>query len=128
MSQSVNGWPDFNPVLFACIPMFKKLTDIKAPNADKCMVFIDEREYTVTDSQFGMPTAFCSGVPPAADMWWDSPADRHNQGSNLSFADGHVEYWKWKVPKTIPAWAGGDKISSDEMPDWIRVTTCIKQW
>jgi len=27
------------------------------------------------------------------------PADRHNQSGTLSFADGHVERWKWRWPK-----------------------------
>ncbi len=27
------------------------------------------------------------------------PADRHNQGCNLSFADGHVEHYPWLSPK-----------------------------
>jgi prepilin-type N-terminal cleavage/methylation domain-containing protein/prepilin-type processing-associated H-X9-DG protein len=127
MSQSVNGYPDFNPDVFACIPMFKKLTEIKAPGPSTCLVFIDEREQTLTDSQFGMPTAFCSGMPPFPLHWWDSPADRHSQGANLSFADGHVEHWKWKVSKTIPSFAGGGPIPQEEMPDWLRVEACIKQ-
>ena len=29
----------------------------------------------------------------------DLPADRHQQGANLSFADGHSEHWRWKAPK-----------------------------
>jgi prepilin-type N-terminal cleavage/methylation domain-containing protein/prepilin-type processing-associated H-X9-DG protein len=128
MSQSVNGYPDFNPDVLACIPMFKKLTEIRIPNTDKCLVFIDEREYTMTDSQFGMPTAFCSGIPTFPLHWWDSPADRHSQGANLSFADGHVEHWKWKVPKAIPRFAGGPEIPQEEMSDWLRVEECIKQW
>ena len=28
--------------------------------------------------------------------WYNLPASRHNRGCVLSFADGHVEYWKWK--------------------------------
>ncbi len=25
---------------------------------------------------------------------WDAPAYRHNEGANITFYDGHVEYWK----------------------------------
>ena len=35
------------------------------------------------------------------DRWWDPPANRHSQGGNLSFADGHVERWKWEAPKVF---------------------------
>ena len=35
------------------------------------------------------------------EEWWDIPPIRHGDGTNLSFADGHSEYWKWKDPRTI---------------------------
>ncbi len=33
--------------------------------------------------------------------WWDQPVVRHGDGTNVSFADGHVEYRKWKGLTTI---------------------------
>jgi prepilin-type N-terminal cleavage/methylation domain-containing protein/prepilin-type processing-associated H-X9-DG protein len=35
------------------------------------------------------------------ERWWDQITARHGDGTNLSFADGHSEYWKWKDPRTI---------------------------
>ena len=35
------------------------------------------------------------GVP------WNIITARHNNGCNLSFADGHVEYWRYKDKRTI---------------------------
>lgn len=35
------------------------------------------------------------------DKWWDPPPVHHNDGTNFSFADGHVEYWKWKDLRTV---------------------------
>ena len=29
------------------------------------------------------------------------PADRHNRGACFSFADGHAERWRWRVPMTF---------------------------
>jgi prepilin-type processing-associated H-X9-DG protein len=29
------------------------------------------------------------------DIYWNLPGSRHNRGTTWSFADGHVEYWKW---------------------------------
>jgi prepilin-type N-terminal cleavage/methylation domain-containing protein/prepilin-type processing-associated H-X9-DG protein len=34
--------------------------------------------------------------PAPADQWLDLPSLRHSQGCNFSFADGHVEHWKWQ--------------------------------
>ena len=33
--------------------------------------------------------------------WWDQPPIHHNNGTNVSFADKHVEYWKWSGKETL---------------------------
>jgi prepilin-type processing-associated H-X9-DG protein len=53
------------------------------------------------------------------------PADRHNQGANLCFADGHAERWKWRVPKVYTTWIQG--VPPPELPDWLRLKASIKQ-
>jgi prepilin-type processing-associated H-X9-DG protein len=121
MSQSVNGYPEYNWFIFKYIPYFKKLTQIKAPNVGNCMVFVDEHEYTLLDAQFGMPTDHYYGL----QVWWDMPANRHSQGANVAFADGHAERYKWVVPKNFVTWL--QSVPPAEMPDWLRVKACIKQ-
>ena len=77
------------------------------------------------DSQFGMPTdTFLGG---ADFTWWDSPANRHNQGANFSFADGHAITKRWKVPKLATSFPGGPIIQPDELPDWNFMKEGIKQ-
>lgn len=127
MSMSVNGYPEFNPFIFTQTPWFKKFTQIKSPDPVDCFVFIDEQEFTMVDSQFGMPTIMFTGGTPFT--WWDSPADRHNQAANISFADGHVITKKWKVTKNSPSFPppGGGRIPNPEMPDWDYMTNGIKQ-
>jgi len=106
--------------------MFKKLGEIKRPDPVNCLVFIDEDEHTLIDSQFGMPTDFWAGFPPSTrDFWWDQPSNRHNQGGNVSFADGHVEAWHWKVPIIYTNW--GRPHTPEEERDWLRIKACIKQ-
>src|SRR5262245_48955889 len=101
MSQSLNGFPEFDMVFIGTyIPYFKKFTQIRNPNYADCLVFVDELEETLLDAQFGMPTAFYDG----SQRWWDMPANRHSQGANLTFADGHVERFKWTVPKVFKQW------------------------
>jgi prepilin-type N-terminal cleavage/methylation domain-containing protein/prepilin-type processing-associated H-X9-DG protein len=122
MSQSVNGYPEFSWITSNCIPFFKTLTAIQKPNVSSCLVFIDENEYTLLDAQFGMPT---DPYWPGEDAWWDMPSNRHNQGGNLGFADGHAEHWKWTVPKIFLEWI--QWVPPEEMPDWLRIKACVKQ-
>ncbi|MDH7598037.1 MAG: prepilin-type N-terminal cleavage/methylation domain-containing protein [Sedimentisphaerales bacterium] len=35
------------------------------------------------------------------ERWWDQITARHGDGTNLAFADGHSEYWKWKDGRTL---------------------------
>ena len=34
------------------------------------------------------------------ESWFDAPPRRHGKGNTFSFADGHVEYWKWADQRT----------------------------
>ncbi len=34
-------------------------------------------------------------------LWWDPPPIRHDEGTTVSFADGHTEYWKWEDQRTV---------------------------
>jgi prepilin-type N-terminal cleavage/methylation domain-containing protein/prepilin-type processing-associated H-X9-DG protein len=126
MSQSVNGYPEYLTSLgipgLSDIPAWKKFTEIRRPVPSQLFVFIDENPNTLYDSQFGNP----AGGPYWGYMWFDMPADRHNQGGCLSFADGHAERWRWKVPKT-DAYAGKAP-SAEEMPDYFRIQSAMKCW
>jgi len=53
------------------------------------------------------------------------PSDRHSQGANLSFVDGHVEHWKWVYPKV--AYEQGQDVAAKEMPDYLRIQGGMKQ-
>jgi prepilin-type N-terminal cleavage/methylation domain-containing protein/prepilin-type processing-associated H-X9-DG protein len=122
MSQSVNGYPEFDPNLFKYIPAYKKFTEIRRPIPSELFVFIDENEDTILDSQFGNPPAGSPYFWP--DIWWDMPSNRHSRGANLSFADGHVEQWKWRVPKIFQYWS--QAVSEEEMVDFTRVQNAMK--
>jgi len=61
-------------------------------NHSQVFVFVDETEDSIDDGQFL--------VRPAPDARWvNLPAGRHHQCGVLSFADSHVEIWKWRTPK-----------------------------
>jgi prepilin-type processing-associated H-X9-DG protein len=53
------------------------------------------------------------------------PSSRHNQAANLSFADGHVDHWRWRVPKVFRYWI--QDVPPEEMPDFNRIQNAMKQ-
>jgi prepilin-type processing-associated H-X9-DG protein len=71
------------------IQWIKKMEQIRRPT--RRAVFIDEGSIT--------PDSYA--VHYSIEMWWDPPPVRHSDGTTLSFADGHSEYWKWKGVDTI---------------------------
>ena len=57
-------------------------------NASRTLTFLDEDDLTLDDGHFLYTTN--------SGNWYNVPAWRHQNGTVLSFADGHSEYWKWK--------------------------------
>jgi prepilin-type N-terminal cleavage/methylation domain-containing protein/prepilin-type processing-associated H-X9-DG protein len=121
LSQSVNGDPQADPEYFPYIPACTKYTLIRHPNPSQLLTFIDESAETIQDADFGNPPV--GGI--FEQEWWDMPSDRHNQGGNLAFADGHVEHWKWVIPKTVSEL--GHPVSTSELPDYQRIQSVMKQ-
>ncbi len=69
----------------------KRDSEIVSPGAAYRMVFIDEGWVT--------PDSYATHYQQAT--WWDDAPVRHGDGTNCSFADGHVEYHKWKGSETV---------------------------
>ncbi len=123
MSQSVNGYPQGDSEYFPLIPAWSKYTAVRQPVPSELFVLIDENADTIEDAEFGNPPV---GSIFPQNYWWDMPSDRHNQGANLSFADGHVDHWKWKTPKIFYDWL--QPVSAAELPDFQRVQGAMKQF
>lgn len=123
LSQSVNGYPEFDEVLSQIIPTFKKFTTIRTPSPSGLVTFLDTHEDAIFDALFGIPTPqFWPGVT----QWWDIPASRHGQGANLTFADGHAEFWKWRAPKVVKARFQAQDVPPEELPDFRRVQNSFR--
>ena len=67
----------------------KNTSEIRSPH--NRAVFLDE----------GRVTADSYAVHYVNPRWWDPPYVRHGEGTNLSFVDGHSEYWKWRGKETL---------------------------
>ncbi len=110
MSNSVNCRADNH---------FRKFDEVRVPT--QLFVFIDTHEDAIWDATFGV-------LPLGSwwqDYWLDVPADRHQQGANISFADGHAERWKWRVNKKgIPV--GGHTAGPEDLQDLRRIQEHIK--
>jgi prepilin-type N-terminal cleavage/methylation domain-containing protein/prepilin-type processing-associated H-X9-DG protein len=132
LSQSINGYASFIPPgapgwfmsYWTNLPSWGKFTQIRHPVPSELFVFIDENENTIFDGQFGNV-----GNPPlpfySPNQWWDMPANRHNRGANLSFADGHVEHWKWKSGMIFYEFP--QDVTAEDQPDYERVLNAMKQ-
>ena len=63
----------------------------------KVFTFIDASEWMISDGVFFVRWL---GYTWGGDrIWNDIPSDRHSQGANLAFADGHAAPWRWRWPK-----------------------------
>jgi prepilin-type N-terminal cleavage/methylation domain-containing protein/prepilin-type processing-associated H-X9-DG protein len=78
------------------------------PGPTKAFIFIDEHEYSIDDGIFTMfPTP----------VWAELPAQRHDQGCNLTYADGHAEAHRWQAPKRFQGYER-EIASREDRRDW----------
>jgi prepilin-type N-terminal cleavage/methylation domain-containing protein/prepilin-type processing-associated H-X9-DG protein len=120
MSQSINGYSEFDPAIYGDIPSFSKFTTIASPNPCSCFAFLEVHQDEIVDTEFGIPTANMGWT--GQNVWWDVPANRHDQGCNFSFTDGHVEHWRWGVPMNVTVPRGYvQPVPPQQMPDYQRV-------
>jgi prepilin-type N-terminal cleavage/methylation domain-containing protein/prepilin-type processing-associated H-X9-DG protein len=71
---------------------FFKLGEIVQPS--RIFIFVEEHPDSINDGYF-------LNKPPSME-WTDLPASYHNGGANLSYADGHIEMYRWRLAATKP--------------------------
>ena len=87
----------------------------KPRQPDRCFTFIDEEETLVTSGAFVL-------LLGQQDVWWTVPGSRdRGYGANVAFADGQVEFHKWKYPHRIRTGHGLNITSALDLEDlrWL---------
>ncbi|MEJ2702243.1 MAG: prepilin-type N-terminal cleavage/methylation domain-containing protein [Sedimentisphaerales bacterium] len=69
----------------------KRRMEITVPGPAQRIVFLDEGRIT--------PDSYATHY--LNERWWDPPFVRHGDGTNVSYADGHADYWKYAGSKTL---------------------------
>jgi len=121
LSQSINGYPYDSKYFYP--PYFTKVQEIDDPTPSRLLFFVDVHEDGILESHFGIPPRGPT-LGRQRPQWWDLPADRHSQGGCFSFADGHVERWRWVRPKIFTKL--GQYVRQDEIEDFLRVQRGVK--
>jgi len=82
--------PDFltDPLASAALWKYSQLLPAGPANV---FCFLDVHEQSIDSGDFDLD--------PSKEAWNHLPSGRHNQGCNVSFADGHVERYSWRFPK-----------------------------
>ena len=75
---------------------FTKLSSINNPAPVQASVFVDEAGNSIDNNVIGVNWGTVSDPTGGTYAYWNTPSSRHDNGGVLGFADGHVEYWKWK--------------------------------
>jgi prepilin-type N-terminal cleavage/methylation domain-containing protein/prepilin-type processing-associated H-X9-DG protein len=94
----------------------QKTTDIKQPPPAQAFVFLDEHQNSIDDG--------CYGLAPEGDEWMNLPATWHNHGCDFSFADGHVEHWTWRDPRTMTVMEINTVVQHNNT-DLKRIQSCL---
>jgi len=108
----------FNPTY---VQFYKKAEIL---NSSGTFVFLDEQADTINDGFFVNRLDLYN--------WGNLPGSYHNGGGNFSFADGHVESHRWRVPSTIRpvqrARLNNTLVASPPTDfDWIKLRSSVKR-
>jgi prepilin-type N-terminal cleavage/methylation domain-containing protein/prepilin-type processing-associated H-X9-DG protein len=75
--------------------------------------FLDENENTIEDGVYLL-------FRDPDETWQNAPSDRHSRGMNLSFTDGHCEFWKWRYSKQM-LFKAEAYVNNDDLQDLRRL-------
>ena len=98
-------------------------TEIQNFPMDRVFTFIDTHEDGIVDPTFGVYPADDPVHVSYRNAWLDQPANRHSQGANIAFLDGHGEHWHWRAPKKFVSYC--QPASGADLLDLRQLQACI---
>ena len=120
-SYNLSIWLNTRP---EALSSYTRMSEIHDPVPSECYSFLDVHEDGIEDPTFGL-------FPHESKLgksWLDLPADRHGQGANLAFVDGHVEHWRWKARKMFVRFVQPPRRNDGDFDDFHRLQTGIPSW
>jgi prepilin-type N-terminal cleavage/methylation domain-containing protein/prepilin-type processing-associated H-X9-DG protein len=102
---SLEGWIRENYDMGRTVPYVRKTSELLDPGPASRMVLMDRGYGYWGNTPPCVYVVWGWGLPSndGTDLGWAAPI-HHANGTNVSFADGHIEYWQWLDPKVL-AWA-----------------------
>lgn len=101
--------------------VMSNIFQVSQPN--NTFVLLEEHPGSINDGSIIIDVA-SSGSPSGVKII-DFPAAFHLSGADISFSDGHVEYWQWSDARTSPPIGStlSFNIPSPNNPDIVRLQT-----
>jgi len=104
------GGPQADLEQFGILPVSKTSQILKSSTT---MTFLEEDISSIDDGHF----LYSATV----NRWYNIPSWRHSHGDAIAFADGHVDYWKWKSNLPTGAPFGGSVTDPLALQDIARL-------
>jgi prepilin-type N-terminal cleavage/methylation domain-containing protein/prepilin-type processing-associated H-X9-DG protein len=104
--------------------LFKKHTELVSPMPGGVFLFQDVNPNSICWPFFG--------VQMAQDYFFNFPNSSHSRGGVVSFADGHVDYHRWRDQRTITAYSTDYHRHEDSSPNnadlaWLRERSTVRK-
>jgi prepilin-type N-terminal cleavage/methylation domain-containing protein/prepilin-type processing-associated H-X9-DG protein len=104
--------------------VFRKHSDLAVAAPGTLFVFQDVNPKSICWPFFG--------VQMVQDSFFNFPDASHTQGGVIAFADGHVDYHRWRDPRTIAAFSRDYHAHQDPSPNnrdifWLRERTTVRK-
>jgi prepilin-type processing-associated H-X9-DG protein len=98
-SYAMNAWLN-GTAWTAGYRMVTNISTLSVPTPARTFVLVEEQDASLNDGMFivdmrGYPSA------PSQLTIIDLMSARHESGANLTFGDGHVEFWQWRDARTL---------------------------